>query len=80
MVDAVAKGRVTTVGLDLADDAAEEPAQGPVARIGSMIKQLLDEVRQAPLDDASRERLREIYDRSINELADGLSQIGRAHV
>jgi hypothetical protein len=38
-----------------------------------MIKQLLDEVRQAPLDEASRERLREIYDQSIHELADGLS-------
>jgi potassium/hydrogen antiporter len=41
VVDAVAKGRVTTVGLDLADDAAEEPALGPVARIGSMIKRML---------------------------------------
>ncbi len=38
-----------------------------------MIKQLLDEVRQAPLDEASRERLREIYDPSIRELAEGLS-------
>jgi len=32
---------VTTVGLDLADDAAEEPAQGPVARIGSIVKRML---------------------------------------
>ena len=42
-------------------------------RIGSMIKQLLEEVRQAPLDEASRARLREIYDTSVAELADGLS-------
>src|SRR6516164_2142111 len=52
-------------------ETVEQPAK--VMRIGSMIKQLLDEVRQAPMDDASRERLREIYDLSIRELADGLS-------
>jgi hypothetical protein len=49
----------------------ESPAK--VMRIGSMIKQLLEEVRQAPLDERSRTRLREIYDTSVNELADGLS-------
>ncbi len=52
-------------------EAVEQPAK--VMRIGSMIKQLLEEVRQAPLDDASRSRLREIYDTSVKELADGLS-------
>ncbi|WP_213451121.1 bacterial proteasome activator family protein [Rhizomonospora bruguierae] len=49
----------------------EQPAK--VMRIGSMIKQLLEEVRAAPLDDASRERLREIHQRSITELEDGLA-------
>jgi hypothetical protein len=44
-----------------------------VMRIGSMIKQLLDEVRAAPLDEASRARLREIHRRSIDELEDGLA-------
>jgi Protein of unknown function (DUF2587) len=44
-----------------------------VMRIGTMIKQLLEEVRQAPLDDASRSRLREIYERSISELEKGLA-------
>ena len=44
-----------------------------VMRIGTMIKQLLDEVKSAPLDDASRLRLREIQERSVRELADGLS-------
>ena len=38
-----------------------------------MVKQLLEEVRQAPLDEASRGRLREIYEQSVRELADGLS-------
>jgi hypothetical protein len=38
-----------------------------------MIKQLLEEVRAAPLDDASRSRLREIYDNSIKELSSGLA-------
>jgi hypothetical protein len=52
-------------------ETVEQPAK--VMRIGSMIKQLLDEVRQAPLDEASRGRLRQIYDRSIDELAEGLS-------
>jgi hypothetical protein len=42
-------------------------------RIGSMVKQLLEEVRAAPLDDASRERLAEVYERSVTELADALS-------
>lgn len=52
-------------------DAITEPAK--VMRIGSMVKQLLDEVRQSPLDDASRERLAEIYERSIVELSTALS-------
>ena len=51
--------------------AVEQPAK--VMRIGTMIKQLLDEVRRAPLDDAGRARLREIFDTSVRELAEGLS-------
>jgi len=42
-------------------------------RIGTMVKQLLDEVKSAPLDDAARVRLAEIHDRSIKELEDGLA-------
>jgi hypothetical protein len=49
----------------------EQPAK--VMRIGSMIKQLLDEVRAAPLDEAGRQRLKEIHHRSIVELEDGLA-------
>jgi hypothetical protein len=52
-------------------DLVEEPAK--VMRIGSMIKQLLEEVRSAPLDDKGRARLAEIHDRSIAELKDGLA-------
>jgi hypothetical protein len=52
-------------------EAVEEPAK--VMRIGSMIKQLLDEVRNAELDDAARHRLKEIYDTSISELSSALS-------
>jgi hypothetical protein len=48
-----------------------EPAK--VLRIGSMVKTLLDEVRQAPLDEKSRARLREIYEQSIHDLSEGLS-------
>jgi hypothetical protein len=49
----------------------EQPAK--VMRIGTMIKQLLEEVRAAPLDEASRNRLREIHKASITELEDGLA-------
>ena len=67
------------VAVDVADEAPDEertesieqPAK--LLRIGSMVKQLLEEVRQAPLDEASRGRLKEIYEQSIRELADGLS-------
>ncbi|WP_195908125.1 bacterial proteasome activator family protein [Nostocoides sp. HKS02] len=52
-------------------DLVEQPAK--VMRIGSMIKQLLEEVRNAPLDDAGRVRLAEIHRRSIKELEDGLA-------
>lgn len=52
-------------------DLVEQPAK--VMRIGTMIKQLLEEVRAAPLDDASRTRLREIHRTSITELEEGLA-------
>lgn len=68
-----------TTGADEAEDddpdslasMVEQPAK--VMRIGTMIKQLLEEVRSAPLDDASRTRMREIYATSIRELEQGLS-------
>ncbi|MEC3975703.1 bacterial proteasome activator family protein [Amycolatopsis sp. H20-H5] len=52
-------------------DLVEEPAK--VMRIGTMIKQLLEEVRAAPLDDASRNRVRDIHQTSIRELEKALA-------
>lgn len=52
-------------------DLVDEPAK--VMRIGTMIRQLLEEVKSAPLDDAARGRLAEIHERSIKELEDGLA-------
>src|ERR1035437_1294790 len=52
-------------------DLVEHP--GKVMRIASMIKQLLEEVRSAPLDEAGRTRLAEIHRRSISELVEGLA-------
>ena len=71
--------RIVAVGHDSGDDGddrsltdlVEQPAK--VMRIGTMIKQLLEEVRAAPLDEASRSRLREIHAKSIRELEDGLA-------
>jgi hypothetical protein len=59
-------------------DASEDPSRliehpAKVMRIGSMIKQLLEEVRASPLDEAGRQRLTEIHRRSIRELEDGLA-------
>ena len=74
---------VTQQGIGVADtpsegeevsnpaDLVEQPAK--VMRIGSMVKQLLEEVRSAPLDEAGRTRLAEIHRRSITELEQGLA-------
>lgn len=71
---------IGTVDVDAAknDDSDNDPSRlveqpGKVMRVGSMIKQLLEEVRAAPLDEAGRARLREIHRRSIKELEDGLA-------
>ena len=52
-------------------EAVSSPAK--VMRIGSMVRQLLEEVRHAPLDEAGRARMREIYETSVRELSSGLS-------
>ena len=74
--DAVERGEIVSDapsadGEERRREAIEEPAK--VMRIGSMIKQLLEEVRQAPLDEKSRDRLREIYKTSVTELSKSLS-------
>ena len=65
-----AQGQVADDGGD-PGQAIGEPAK--VMRIGTMIKQLLEEVRAAPLDDASRVRLKEIHAASVKELEAGLT-------
>jgi hypothetical protein len=81
--------QVVVVGPDgmAIGNAQEEPGDGPaerpvtemveqpakVMRIGSMIRQLLEEVKSAPLDERSRARLKEIHQNSIKELEDGLA-------
>jgi Protein of unknown function (DUF2587) len=54
-----------------AQETITEPAK--LLRIASMVRELLDETRQASLDDAGRSRLRQIYDRSVGELREVLS-------
>jgi Bacterial proteasome activator len=79
MTDTSASAPITpdevTTGGDESDPELEETVTSPakVMRIGSMVKQLLEEVRGSSLDEASRERLAEIYDQSITELAEALS-------
>jgi hypothetical protein len=55
------------------DPTAQVGQPAKVMRIGTMIKQLLEEVRSAPLDEAARARLAEVHERSLHELEDGLS-------
>ncbi len=70
---------VTPQGMSVTTDTSEEGLAGmveqpaKVMRIGSMIKQLLEEVRTAPLDEAGRARLADVHSRSIAELESGLS-------
>src|SRR6266567_7081618 len=52
-------------------EMVEQPAK--VMRIGNMVRQLLEEVKSAPLDEKSRARLKEIHQNSIKELEDGLA-------
>ena len=60
-------------GEEGGDPTGQIASPAKVMRIGTMIKQLLEEVRAAPLDEASRARLREIHQTSIKELEEGLS-------
>jgi hypothetical protein len=73
--EAVSPDEVLPAGADSQDqrnvESVEQPAK--LMRIGSMIKMLLDEVHQAPMDEAGRARLSEIYRTSIEELTSGLS-------
>lgn len=73
--EAVEHGELIEAGASAEEEQEREAVQEPgrVMRIGAMIRQLLEEVRSAELDDAGRERLREIYDQSVMELSSALS-------
>jgi hypothetical protein len=71
--DANSQEIVTTEDRDLNEITAQVEQPAKVMRIGTMIKQLLEEVRAAPLDEAGRKRLREIHESSIRELEAGLA-------
>ena len=58
-------------GDDEINETIDHPAK--VMRIGTMLKQLLAEVRETDLDEASRQRLREIYETSVGEVGSALS-------
>ena len=58
-------------GDDEINETIDHPAK--VMRIGTMLKQLLAEVRSTDLDEASRQRLREIYETSVGEVGSALS-------
>jgi hypothetical protein len=78
MSDQTPDGQDEVLVPSVVTDEASEPTEsiespGKVLRIGSMIKQLLEEVRGAELDEPSRERLKEIYETSIRELSAALS-------
>ncbi len=64
-------GQAPEQRINKLQELVDEPAK--VMRIGTMIRQLLEEVKAAPLDDAARGRLAEIHEKSIKELEDGLS-------
>ena len=75
MTDAHDEAPATNLPEVVTDEVPNETVTEPakVMRIGSMVKQLLEEVRGSSLDEASRERLAEIYERSIVEVSQALS-------
>jgi hypothetical protein len=67
----IERPEVIDTGTRPRDEFIEQPAK--VMRVGTMMKQLLEEVRATPLDEPSRERLREIYETSVRELGSAIS-------
>ncbi len=74
LVDELARDEAAVEGDAVADDATEQiSSPTKLIRIASMVRTMLDEVRRAPLDDAGRKRLKEIHERSLEELESVLS-------
>ncbi|HYI45134.1 MAG TPA: proteasome activator [Actinomycetota bacterium] len=67
----VPEGPAETDDTQIGPDSVHQPAK--VMRIATMVKQLLDEVRHAPLDEPSRARMADIYETSVRELGEVLS-------
>ena len=68
---------LTPDSVETADETREEPAVSQptkLLRIASMTRAMLDEVRQAPLDEGGRKRLAEVHAKSVDELRDVLSE------
>jgi hypothetical protein len=54
------------------EEFVSQPAK--LLRIVGMIKEVLQDVRQSTTDEAGRKRLREMYERALRELREGLSE------
>jgi len=74
LVDELARDTAREDGEEASDEASEQiSSPTKLIRIASMVRTMLDEVRRAPLDDAGRKRLKEIHERSLEELESVLS-------
>src|SRR5690348_11690929 len=74
LVDAAAQQTAEAAGEEAAEQSGEQiSSPTKLIRIASMVRNMLDEVRRAPLDDAGRRRLREIHEKSLEELEGVLS-------
>ena len=71
MTEALEPEVLTEDAEETQNESIEQPAK--VVRVGTMMRQLLEEVKSSPLDEQSRERLKEIYQSSITELGSALS-------
>lgn len=72
-VSALQGGPAPTGGGDGDDQSPEVESPAKIIRIGAMIKQLLEELRETDLDEPSRDRLREIHANSVAELKTAVS-------
>jgi len=73
-IEHVQPDHVALTASDSSDGAGEPITQlAKLMRVAAMARQLLEEVRAAPLDDAARERFGALYSKSVDELADALS-------
>ena len=71
VIDGPAPGPLPDEGQQVPQEAVTQPSK--LIRIASMVRNMLEEVRQAPLDEAGRRMLRAIHDKSLSELEDVLS-------